>query len=100
MKEKMILDESNIANAIFKNLSADEIRKIKGVSHAFYDRATEYLTGHLENENFHLNRVVPPSDAIQREQKLNFVPNPCKHLFVVYLKEKRVRLSNCINLII
>lgn len=68
----MILDKSNIINAIFSNLSADEIRKVKGVSHAFYDRATEYLTGHLENENFHLNRVIPPSDAIQREQKIEF----------------------------
>ncbi|HAT1845029.1 TPA: hypothetical protein RG395_000400 [Legionella pneumophila] len=72
MKEKMILDKSNIANAIFRNLSADEIRGVKGVSHIFYERATEYLIGNLKNENFHLSRVVPPSDAIQREQKVEF----------------------------
>ncbi len=46
----MILDKSNIINAIFSNLSADEIRKVKGISHAFYDRATEYLTGHIGDE--------------------------------------------------
>ncbi|HAT1596230.1 TPA: hypothetical protein I8Y58_001452, partial [Legionella pneumophila] len=72
MKEKMILDKSNIANAIFRNLSADEIKRVKGVSHIFYERATEYLIGNLKNENVHLSRVVPPSDAIQREQKVEF----------------------------
>lgn len=83
----MILDKSNIANAIFKNLSAAEIMRVKGVSRIFYERATEYLTGNLENENCHLNRVIPPSDAIQREQKIEFYAKSLQALICSISKE-------------